>query len=770
MSRKTAPTILISRPRRAVGRIPSLPASRPGRAGFRGFGLGLLMCAGLLSARPSLHGGETYFIDAIVPAPQAVEYGRWLVFGESRGQRVDVSVRIPTGADRLVRAGAEAIRGRVEGLWPEGLRVAVVRGTKASGADLEVILGMSEGSPALRSAYAERGLGPIDRTEAYRIRTDRNGEGKPRFLLLGSDPRGCFYAAQSFVQMLTVRDGRLAVRALEVDDWPAFRSRASGNDEKPPAGDVAGAAIDWFSRFKMNAWPFGQSYNWPDDWRGLSERSREALRRARTTPGAEAVDLRYQIHPFGRAGDPEERFAIRISSSSDRRRFFELLREALRSGADDILLRADDFHELSSADERSFESKAEAHARLVEESVSILGEESPEARLYFCPPYYAGSMVRSSAEARSYLRAIGRAFPPEVTILWTGPEVVSDAFNSAAHKRYASLIGRSPYLWDNTVYQEESDFGYTYEYAWYMLHPMDTRYPENYSGMTPGIRFNFGFDGTWLNRIGNVVLADYLWNPSAYDPELSLRRAVALCVGPDGVDLFLEAAAKIRRIFDLKHSPARAAERSVPDNAGFRRIIRRLEARAVNREAVRELERHWRNLSSSVEQLNHIATFFGNLRSRESLVLAPGTSADWREHSEGGWSSVSAGRSAMFEHPFETPADAGHFGARSTTFAVPPSPSGRYFLHFVFDDSYRASGGPPASYPGYFYKQVLIDGDVVWENDAEGIEPILPTTVEVSHALRRKREVELTVRCVDKKGVTNLGLKATVSPLVLTYR
>lgn len=718
--------------------------------------------------------GQPFFIDAIVPAPQAVEYGRWYVFGETPGNPATIRIQLASRPDPLETAAANAIRSAVEKLNLPRLSVEIVHGDtrppRQTSADLEVLIGSADHHKALKSGYEALGLQPIKRAEAYRIRTVVTADGKPRFLLLGSDPRGAFYAAQSFLQMLTVRENRLAIRALQIDDWPAFQSRASGNDEKPPAPEVAAAAVDWFARFKINAWPLGQSYHWPQDWRNTPPESHQALRRAAALPVSPAVDLRYQIHPFGRSDDPEARFTIRISNPAERRLFIAAIRDAIRAGASEILIRADDFHELSSADKNVFSSKADAHARLINETYAEIRKTTPNIRFYFCPPYYTGKESHASPEAREYLRELGQKIPKDIPILWTGPQVISNAFSAEEQNAFSSLVGRPAYLWDNTVFQEESAFGYRYEFAWYLLHRMDTKHPSNLAELSPGIRFNFGYDDSWINRIGNVVLADYLWNPSGFDPELALRRAVALCVGPRSVDAFLDAASQIQNIFDLKHSPARRALRSVPDENSFEQLIRRLKATAHNQDAVDELHQRWRNLTTTIEQLTHLDRHFASLHPHTLATFRPGNSDDWRSEAQGEWSSKTDGEIAMFTFPFETPSTAGSYAARHTNFRVPDSPSGRYFIHFVFDDNYRATGGPPISYPGYFYKQILIDGQVVWEEDAEGIEPILPTTVEVSHLLHPKKQVELTVRCVDKQGVTNLGITVSVSPIFLTSR
>ena len=167
-------------------------------------------------------------------------------------------------------------------------------------------------------------------------------------------------------------------------------------------------------------------------------------------------------------------------------------------------------------------------------------------------------------------------------------------------------------------------------------------------------------------------------------------------------------------------------------------------------------------------QLNEIKDYFDAVQDRAVLVFDPANTGQSSVRASPGWDVVREDKVAMFRYPNERASNAGSSASVTQSFDIPNSGARRYFLHFVFDDDYRQKGEPPAAYPGFFHKQILIDGELVWEDDVVGVEPILPLTHEVTKQVRGKDKAEITVRCIDKLGVTNLGVRASVAPIFLT--
>ena len=109
-------------------------------------------------------------------------------------------------------------------------------------------------------------------------------------------------------------------------------------------------------------------------------------------------------------------------------------------------------------------------------------------------------------------------------------------------------------------------------------------------------------------------------------------------------------------------------------------------------------------------------------------------------------------------YPWNTPSREGDFVMASQPAKV--LPADRHLLHFRQRDDFT---GPTS---GYHFKQLLVEGAVVWEEDvAGGPATWRKVTVDVTPHVRGKTNVVLAFRLLDKKGVSNFGVRWHVSQL-----
>jgi hypothetical protein len=109
-------------------------------------------------------------------------------------------------------------------------------------------------------------------------------------------------------------------------------------------------------------------------------------------------------------------------------------------------------------------------------------------------------------------------------------------------------------------------------------------------------------------------------------------------------------------------------------------------------------------------------------------------------------------------YPWNMPSEAGDFGMAGQSARV--QPADRYVLSFRERDDFT---GPTA---GYHFKQVLVDGAVVWEEDvAGGPAAWRKVSVDVTEQMRGKASVTVAFRLLDKKGVSNFGVRWRLSEL-----
>jgi len=107
-------------------------------------------------------------------------------------------------------------------------------------------------------------------------------------------------------------------------------------------------------------------------------------------------------------------------------------------------------------------------------------------------------------------------------------------------------------------------------------------------------------------------------------------------------------------------------------------------------------------------------------------------------------------------YPRDTPSQAGDFVIASQTAQV--LPGDRCVLSFRERDDFT---GPTA---GYHFKQLLVDGAVVWEQDvAGGTAGWRQVVVDVTKQVQGKTAVTVAFRLLDKKGVSNFGVRWRLS-------
>lgn len=109
-------------------------------------------------------------------------------------------------------------------------------------------------------------------------------------------------------------------------------------------------------------------------------------------------------------------------------------------------------------------------------------------------------------------------------------------------------------------------------------------------------------------------------------------------------------------------------------------------------------------------------------------------------------------------YPRNMPSRAGDYGLAEQSAEVLPAK--RYELRFLERDNFTGKTA------GFHYKQLLLDGNVVWEEDVAGGSPAWhKVTVDVTRRVQGKSHVTLAFRLFDKKAVSNFGVGWRVGEL-----
>ncbi len=158
---------------------------------------------------------------------------------------------------------------------------------------------------------------------------------------------------------------------------------------------------------------------------------------------------------------------------------------------------------------------ASGQAKAVNELFGRLRSKDPTANMIFCPTYYWG--VGEDPKAREYLRTLARELHKDVYVFWTGPQVVSPRIPRSAAEKYKEYVGHRLIVWDNYPVNDNNPTLH--------LGPVTGRDPE-LCRVADGFMANPLCPQNEINRIPLLTIADYAYNPAAYDPARSIGQAI----------------------------------------------------------------------------------------------------------------------------------------------------------------------------------------------------------------------------------------------------
>jgi hypothetical protein len=202
------------------------------------------------------------------------------------------------------------------------------------------------------------------------------------------------------------------------------------------------------------------------------------------------------------------------------------------------------------ADKARFKSLAEAHAYIINKLYQHVVSISPHNHLTVTPTTYTNGFG-----SREYVRELGAAVNLHVDLVWTGPEVVSPTITVAATQDWGKMLRRPPLIWDN---YPVNDFA-----RWRpFLGPLVGRDPD-LNTAAKGLVSN-PMNEAHASMIPLAAIAEYVWNPPAYNPTEAERRALVSQYGKDGPDLlapFLKTYSDYRwqnnNVFKLLYNASR---------------------------------------------------------------------------------------------------------------------------------------------------------------------------------------------------------------------
>jgi hypothetical protein len=214
------------------------------------------------------------------------------------------------------------------------------------------------------------------------------------------------------------------------------------------------------------------------------------------------------------------------SSDVEFRTLTRKLESVAQLGVTDFALLLDDVpQELVHPEDRArFKTLAEAHSYLINRLYDHLKSLSPQNRLAVCPTTYTNEWGN-----RGYLRELGAGVNPEIPLEWTGTEVIPSTITAAQADEWGAYIRRKPLIWDN--------FPVNDNHPWRLiLDPLrgrDAALATHVQGL-----FSNPMYQAHASMIPLQTVSDYLWNPTAYDPQESRAHALVSQYGADALSIF----------------------------------------------------------------------------------------------------------------------------------------------------------------------------------------------------------------------------------------
>ena len=146
--------------------------------------------------------------------------------------------------------------------------------------------------------------------------------------------------------------------------------------------------------------------------------------------------------------------------------------------------------------------------------------EYPNFKMQFCPPFYWGPNAGHPYpdDRDKYLRSLAKHLPEEVDVFWSGERVGSHTKTPLSVRWFSGRIGRKPSLYQNKTGPH-----------YYLSYIVDSTHWEKwfYPGFVDRDMRSIQKNATTPTECPQITtLADYCWNPKAYDADRSIKRGL----------------------------------------------------------------------------------------------------------------------------------------------------------------------------------------------------------------------------------------------------
>ena len=162
-------------------------------------------------------------------------------------------------------------------------------------------------------------------------------------------------------------------------------------------------------------------------------------------------------------------------------------------------------------DAKVYDSVVDAHIELINKVFRTLKNADSDITLTVCPTQYCGECDDY------YISKFGKGIPSEIKIFWTGRQICSSFLTCREADDFQRSTAHMPLYWDNYPVNDAEMFQEM------QLGPVKGRDKELYKH-SEGLISNV-MEYAECSKIPLMTIADYLWNPVAYNCDNSLLNA-----------------------------------------------------------------------------------------------------------------------------------------------------------------------------------------------------------------------------------------------------
>lgn len=477
----------------------------------------------LASPTPASAQTSQTVVPQISPVPQSLQ-----TVGDSLAIPSEVSVVTGTTTD------APAIQAVEDILKQAGVQtIKRVQDHEIPTSPLNVWIGgpsENSSSAAALQALGVTGLNDLPQ-DGYILASGKDPQGKQEVVLAGTTPSGTFYAAQTLRQLLITVDGQKHIPAVTIKDWPkmAWRGSIEGFYGDPWSHQDRLRQLDFYGEQKMNMYiyaPKDDPYH-RDKWRDPYPADKvKEVGELVTKAKQNHVELVFAISPGN---------SVCFSDDADFQALTNKAQAMWDIGVRSYAIFLDDISMTlrCNADKTKFNGDshpvAAAQAFLLNRfKTEFIDKHAGAHRLITVPTDYA------NITTTAYIDRFAALVDPSIIVQWTGSAVVPAGISASDADKANAIYKHDLLIWDNFPVND-------YARDKLYLGPLYNRDPGLADHGIIGLTAN-PMNEAEASKIALFTIANYLWNPQAYNPESSWQLSIQRFGGSaaDALQVFAE--------------------------------------------------------------------------------------------------------------------------------------------------------------------------------------------------------------------------------------